>query len=51
MPDEILNLGRDTAILLTPGDKPHYLRPVDYWQLADAFVSLKPYYPRMWNRP
>ncbi len=38
MPSEVLQLGRDTAILLAPGSRsPHYLRPVDYWPLPDAF--------------
>ena len=41
MPDEIMNLGRDTAILLNPTERPHYLRPVDYWNLPDAFQHLK----------
>jgi hypothetical protein len=51
MPDEILNLGRDTAILLAPGTRPHYLRPIDYWQIAEAFASLREVYPDMyWGR-
>jgi type IV secretion system protein VirD4 len=37
-PDEVLNLGRDTAILLAPDSLPHYLRPVDYWDLQTAFA-------------
>jgi len=36
-PDEVLNLGSDTAILLAPNSLPHYLRPVDYWDLPEAF--------------
>lgn len=51
MPDEVLNLGRDTAILLAPGDKPHYLRPVDYWQLPEAFTYLKEVYPHLYWEP
>lgn len=52
MPDEILNLGRDTAILLAPGEKPHYLRPIDYWQLADAFITHSQIYPHLyWDPP
>lgn len=51
MPDEILNLGRDTAILLAPGTKPQYLRPIDYWNLAEAFASLREFYPDIyWGR-
>jgi type IV secretion system protein VirD4 len=51
MPDEVINLGRGTAILLAPGDKPHYLRPVDYWQLSTAFASLHQYYPSLYKEP
>lgn len=52
MPDEVLNLGRDTAILLAPGEKPHYLRPIDYWQLPEAFITLKQFYPHLyWDPP
>jgi type IV secretory pathway TraG/TraD family ATPase VirD4 len=40
MPDEILNLGRDTAILIHPETRPLYLKPVDYWELEVAFASL-----------
>lgn len=36
-PDEVLNLGRDVAIVLNPVVKPHYVRPVDYWNLAPFF--------------
>lgn len=52
MPDEILNLGRDVAILIAPGERPHYLRPVDYWNLTTAFQSLRQKYPSIyWNPP
>jgi type IV secretory pathway TraG/TraD family ATPase VirD4 len=40
-PDEIMNLGRDTAILLNPTERPQYLRTVDYWDLPEAFAYLK----------
>jgi type IV secretory pathway TraG/TraD family ATPase VirD4 len=40
-PDEILNLGKDVAILIQPKGHPHYLRPVDYWNLPQAFVALR----------
>ena len=36
-PDEVLDLGRDTAILLAPNSLPHYLRTIDYWDLPEAF--------------
>lgn len=52
MPDEILNLGRETAILLAPGTKPQYLRPVDYWKLGEAFANLRELYPHFyWDPP
>lgn len=52
MPDEVLNLGRETAILLNPEGPPHYLRPVDYWNLPSAFASLKSAYPHLyWDPP
>jgi len=52
MPDEAMRLGRDTAILINPDDKPHYLRPVDYWDLPEAFLNLKKYYPHLyWDPP
>lgn len=52
MPDEVLNLGRDAAILLHPNSQPHYLRPVDYWKLASGFSSLKSAYPHLyWDPP
>jgi type IV secretory pathway TraG/TraD family ATPase VirD4 len=52
MPDEVLTLGRETAILLAPTGKPHYLIPVDYWKLPDAFAAHKKKYPRwLWKPP
>ena len=45
MPDEILNLGRDVAILLNPRGLPEYLRPIDYWNLDRAYDHLKHMYP------
>ena len=51
MPDEILNLGRDTAILLAPGSKPHYLRPIDYWKLPEAFICHSQDFPHMYWEP
>jgi type IV secretion system protein VirD4 len=51
MPDEILNLGRDTAILLAPGTKPQYLRPIDYWRLTEAFANMREFYPHMYWDP
>lgn len=51
MPDEVLNLGRGTAILLHPNSAPHYLRPVDYWNLATVFQPFKNDYPHMYWQP
>jgi type IV secretion system protein VirD4 len=40
-PDELLNLGKNWAILIQPNGHPHLLRPVDYWNLPKAFDSLR----------
>jgi type IV secretory pathway TraG/TraD family ATPase VirD4 len=51
-PDEILNLGRDVAILLHPFGLPYYLRPVDYWKLPETFTHLKAEYAHFyWDPP
>lgn len=50
-PDEILNLGRETAILLNPQGLPHYLRPVDYWKLSGAYAHLREEYPGFYWEP
>jgi type IV secretion system protein VirD4 len=51
MPDEVLSLGRDVAIVLNPEGRPHYLRPVDYWQIPKAFASLAATYPMLYWEP
>ncbi|HXR75367.1 MAG TPA: type IV secretory system conjugative DNA transfer family protein [Bryobacteraceae bacterium] len=51
MPNEILNLGRETAILLAPSGNPHYLRTVDYWDLAKAFMYLSVVRPQLYHDP
>ncbi len=52
-PDEVLTLGRHIAILLNPSARPHYLRPVDYWDIPAAFEdTLKEKYPHLyWDPP
>lgn len=50
-PDEVLNLGRHAAILLNPAGAPHYLQPVDYWNLPTAFIHLLPQYPHFYWKP
>jgi type IV secretory pathway TraG/TraD family ATPase VirD4 len=50
-PDEVLNLGRDVAILLNPAGFPHYLRPVDYWKLTDTYSHLKQEYAHLYWAP
>jgi type IV secretory pathway TraG/TraD family ATPase VirD4 len=51
MPDEILQLGRNTAILLGPNSKPRFLRTVDYWNLTKSFAHLEKRYPSMYWKP
>lgn len=51
MPDEVLSLGRDVAIVLNPEGRPHYVRPVDYWQIPQAFASLAATYPKLYWEP
>jgi type IV secretion system protein VirD4 len=50
-PDEVLNLGRDVAIAIQPNGHPHYLRPVDYWDLTQAFLTLSEAYPALYWQP
>lgn len=44
-PDEVLALGRDVAIALQPEGRPHFLKPIDYWNLQAAFGHLQEKYP------
>ena len=39
-PDEVIALGKGTAIVINPGDRPFYLFPIDYWNLTPAFAHL-----------
>ena len=51
-PDEILNIGREVAILLNPRGLPCYLRPVDYWNLPNTFAYLQDEYAQFyWDPP
>jgi type IV secretion system protein VirD4 len=50
-PDEIINLGRDVAIAIQPNGHPHYLKPVDYWRLGEAFGSLRNTHPSLYWEP
>jgi type IV secretory pathway TraG/TraD family ATPase VirD4 len=50
-PDEVLNLGRDVAITIQPNGHPHYLRPIDYWDLTKAFVALQQKHPNLYRQP
>ena len=45
--DEVLNLGSDIAILLAPNTRPHYLKPIDYWRLQEAFEPFRKGYPSL----
>ena len=51
MPDEVLALGREVAIVLNPDGRPHYLRPVDYWRIPEAFASLMTSYRKLYWEP
>ena len=51
-PDEVMNLGRDTAILIAPGSRPHYVRTVDYWTIPAAFAQHEAAHQQWyWNPP
>lgn len=51
-PDEVLHLGRDVALALQPHGHPHYLQPVDYWNLPEAFTKLRDIHPGFyWDPP
>jgi len=50
-PDEILTLGREAAILLNPTTRPQYLRPVNYWELANSFETLHADLPHLYWEP
>jgi type IV secretory pathway TraG/TraD family ATPase VirD4 len=50
-PDEILNLGRDVAIAIQPNGHPHYLKPVDYWNLTRAFDYLGQEHASLYWKP
>jgi len=51
-PDEVLNLGRDVAILLHPHGSPYYLLTVDYWLLTGIYAHLSVDYNHFyWNPP
>jgi type IV secretory pathway TraG/TraD family ATPase VirD4 len=51
-PDQILQLGKNAAILLETGTLPQYIRPVDYWDLPKAFAGLKDSCPHLfWDPP
>ena len=50
-PDEVLNLGKDVAIAIQPSGHPHYLRPVDYWNLMEAFIRLHDKHPTLYWEP
>jgi type IV secretory pathway TraG/TraD family ATPase VirD4 len=50
-PDEIMLLGRDTAILLNPDTRPHYLHTVDYRKLTQAYQHLSHTHPNLYWQP
>ena len=50
-PDEIINLGRDVAIVFQPEGLPMYVKPVDYWNLTKAFAQLASTHPELYWVP
>lgn len=50
-PDEIMNLGKNIGILLHPDGAPHYLQPVDYWNLTEAYDYFKRMDPQFYWEP
>lgn len=50
-PSEIIRLGKDVAILLAPGSRPHYVCPVDYWNLPEAFNNFREQAPALFWEP
>jgi type IV secretion system protein VirD4 len=51
-PAQILQLGKNVAILLETGSPPQYIRPVDYWDLPKAFAMFKGSCPHLfWDPP
>lgn len=51
MPDEVRKLGRDVAIVFQPEGDPLYLRTIDFWDLPEAFSSLKEKQPQLYWEP
>lgn len=50
-PDEVLNLGKNVAIAIQPNGHAQYLRPVDYWNLQEAFGHLQKEHPSLYWEP
>lgn len=50
-PDEIMNAGKQCAILLPASGAPHYLRPVNYWDLMETFAYLKNTHDELYWQP
>lgn len=50
-PDEILHLGRDVAIVFQPEGLPVYVKPIDYWNLKEAFAHLEHSHAALYWQP
>jgi type IV secretory pathway TraG/TraD family ATPase VirD4 len=50
-PDEIINLGRDAAIVFQPEGWPLYVAPIDYWCLTMTFLQFAWQFPRLYWTP
>lgn len=39
-PDEVMNMGKDYAVVFRPGGRPHAVATCDYWQMKGRMASL-----------
>src|SRR5439155_15867154 len=51
-PDEIMRLPENCGFCFNPDEAPWSLRPIDYWNLQNAFSHLQREYPKLyWDPP
>lgn len=50
--ENALTAGKEVAFCIQPNGHPLYLKPIDYWNMPEAFTALKPKYPKLyWDPP